>query len=67
MILDFSKPRWWNPFRYLWAVFLWIFEPFALGVWWNDITTMLPSNWKTASLKRESFFGGLFQKVVVSR
>ena len=66
LILDFAKPRWWNPFRYLWCAFLAIFEPFALDLWWNDIADLLPPACKRAKLERESFFGGLFQKVVVS-
>ena len=65
LIVDFSKPRWWNPFRYLWCVFLAIFEPFALDLWWSDIADLLPSEWKDVTLERASFFGGLFQKVVV--
>ena len=65
LIVDFSKPRWWNTFRYLWCAFLAIFEPFALDLWWNDIAELLPPPWKDAGLERRSFFGGLFQKVVV--
>jgi ubiquinone/menaquinone biosynthesis C-methylase UbiE len=67
LIVDFAKPRSWNPFRYLWCVFLAVFEPFALDLWWNDITDLLPTGWRGATLERQSFFGGLFQKVVVSR
>ena len=67
LIVDFAKPRAWNPFRYLWCVFLAIFEPFALDLWWTDMADLLPPTWKDAKLERQSFFGGLFQKVVVSR
>ena len=67
LIVDFAKPRLWNPFRYLWCVFLAVFEPFALDLWWNDIADLLPAEWKAARLERTSFFGGLFQKVIVSR
>jgi ubiquinone/menaquinone biosynthesis C-methylase UbiE len=67
VIVDFSKPQWWNPFRYLWAIFLSIFEPFALDMWWNDIRTLLPAAVRNRRIDRESFFGGLFQKVTILR
>lgn len=67
LIVDFAKPYGWNPFRYLWCAFLAIFEPFALDLWWNDITVLLPPACHEFPQKRERFFGGLFQKVVVSR
>jgi ubiquinone/menaquinone biosynthesis C-methylase UbiE len=67
VIVDFSMPRWWNPFRYLWAVFLTIFEPFALDMWRHDIRSMLPAGARNHDIERHSFFGGLFQKVIVRR
>jgi ubiquinone/menaquinone biosynthesis C-methylase UbiE len=66
VLVDFSQPRWWNPFRYLWAVFLTIFEPFALDMWRNDIRDLLPTTVRNRKIERYDFFGGLFQKVVIS-
>jgi len=65
LIVDFAKPFAWNPFRYLWCVFLAIFEPFALDLWWNDMAELLPPTCAGFKLTRQRFFGGLFQKVVV--
>jgi ubiquinone/menaquinone biosynthesis C-methylase UbiE len=65
LIVDFAKPHWWNPLYYLWQPLLALLEPFALDLWWNDIATLLPPSW--SKLRRESFFGGFFQKVVVTR
>ncbi len=67
IIVDFAKPYRWNPFRYLWRVFLAIFEPFALAMWWNDVANMIPGYARYWPMRRELFFGGLFQKVVISR
>jgi ubiquinone/menaquinone biosynthesis C-methylase UbiE len=67
VIVDFAKPYRWNPFRYLWRVFLAIFEPFALAMWWNDVADMVPEFARHWTTRRERFFGGLFQKVVISR
>jgi len=66
LIVDFAKPRWWNPFRYLWCVFLAIFEPFALDLWWNDIGDLLPAPARAFPRRQQRLFGGLFQKTVIS-
>jgi ubiquinone/menaquinone biosynthesis C-methylase UbiE len=66
VLVDFAMPRWWNPFRYLWAVFLAVFEPFAREMWQQDILTMLPPGVQEADLTRTRYFGGLFQRVVVA-
>jgi len=66
VIVDFARPYWWNPFRYLWCVFLAIFEPFALGLWWHDIGEMMPENCRSYPRAQTRFFGGLFQMTVVT-
>lgn len=66
VIADFAKPFWWNPFRYLWAVFLAIFEPFALDMWRHDLATMLPAD-SGATVETTRYFGGLFQLSVISK
>lgn len=66
VVADFAKPFWWNPFRYLWAVFLTIFEPYALDMWRNDLATMLPAD-SGATVEVSRYFGGLFQLSVVTR
>lgn len=65
LIVDFARPHWWNPLFYLWRPLLALLEPFALDLWWNDIASLLPPSWN--KLRRETFFGGFFQKVVVTR
>jgi len=65
LIVDFARPRWWNPLFYLWPPLLALLEPFALDLWRNDIATLLPNAW--SKMRRESYFGGFFQKVVVTR
>ncbi|HEY0281074.1 MAG TPA: rhodoquinone biosynthesis methyltransferase RquA [Rhizomicrobium sp.] len=65
MIVDFARPHWWNPLFYLWRPLLAVLEPFALDLWHSDIASLLPVRWN--KLRRETFFGGFFQKVVVTR
>ena len=67
LIVDFARPRWWNPLLYLWRPLLALLEPFALDLWHDDIADYLPSSCRSGVIRRESYFGGFYQKVVVTR
>ena len=67
IIVDYAMPRWWHPLRYLWRPLLARLEPFALDLWRQDIADWLPAPWAKQKLHKESFFGGLYQIVVVTR
>jgi hypothetical protein len=64
--VEYALPRWWHPLRYLWRPLLARLEPFALDLWREEIANWLP---RTGSirLRRRTFFGGLYQKVVITR
>jgi ubiquinone/menaquinone biosynthesis C-methylase UbiE len=63
IIVDYARPRWWHPLRYLFPVLLAKLEPFALDLWREEITTWLPGSSEATANKR-LFFGGLYQLVV---
>jgi len=65
VIVDYARPRWWNPLRYVWGPLLALLEPFALDLWEHEIATWLPRAGLTQA--RRSFFGGLYQKLVLTR
>jgi ubiquinone/menaquinone biosynthesis C-methylase UbiE len=65
VIVDYALPRWWHPLRYLWRPLLARLEPFALDLWQRDIAYWLPAA-GIRGLRTVSFFGGLYQKVVVT-
>ena len=67
VIVDYALPRWWHPLRYLWRPVLARLEPFALDLWRQEIVDWLPAAAAKGRLRHESFFGGLYQKVVVTR
>jgi ubiquinone/menaquinone biosynthesis C-methylase UbiE len=67
VIVDYARPRWWHPLRYLWRPLLARLEPFALDLWREDIAALLPAERAGLQVTRDSFFGGLYQKVVISR
>jgi ubiquinone/menaquinone biosynthesis C-methylase UbiE len=61
VIVDYAKPAWWNPLRYLWPIVFVLFEPFALDLVSQDLTALLPTGTRT---HRQSYFGGFYRKVV---
>jgi len=65
VIVDYARPRLWNPLRYVWGPLLALLEPFALDLWEHEIATWLPRAGLTQA--RRSFFGGLYQKLVLTR
>ncbi|MDR1311973.1 MAG: rhodoquinone biosynthesis methyltransferase RquA [Burkholderiaceae bacterium] len=67
VLLDFHCPHALHPFR-LWqkAVFT-LFEPFADDMWHNDLAGYLPAAVPHAVLEKEIFFGGLYQKLIVTK
>lgn len=67
VIVDYGLPRWWHPLRYLWRPLLASLEPFALDLWRREIAEWLPARRISRDLRRESFFGGLYRKVVATR
>jgi len=66
VIVDYARPRWWHPLRYLWWPVLAAFEPFALDFWRTDIATWLPQSHGNELCLRK-FFGGLYRLVSLRR
>jgi ubiquinone/menaquinone biosynthesis C-methylase UbiE len=65
VIVDYHRPSSWHPLR---AVMKWIlrnFEPFAMDLWRHELTEWLPSL-GGGSLRKETFYGGLYQKLVIT-
>jgi ubiquinone/menaquinone biosynthesis C-methylase UbiE len=65
VIVDYARPRWWNPLRCLWRPVLAALEPFALDLWRQDIGAWMPVSCSGATTHR--FFGGLYQMVTAKK
>ena len=65
VIVDYALPQPWHPLRYLWRPLLATLEPFALDLWREEITKWLPPGIPVQT-RKELFFGGLYQKVVIT-
>jgi ubiquinone/menaquinone biosynthesis C-methylase UbiE len=66
VVVDYALPRSWHPLRYIWRPLLARLEPFALDLWRDEISRWLPRT-GTVRLRKATFFGGLYQKLVITR
>jgi hypothetical protein len=66
VIVDYARPFWWHPLRYLFPALLAAFEPFALDLWREELAGWLSESRATIMHQRR-FFGGLYQLVVSRR
>ena len=67
VVVDYARPSAWHPARYLWLPLLRLLEPFAKDLWRHDLTSWLPAPWSHTKPRRDRFFGGLYQLVVITR
>lgn len=67
IFVDYHRPVSSNPFRYLMVPILSTLEPFAMDIWREEIVHWLPAGAVPASVDKQTYFGGLYQKVVITR
>lgn len=64
IFVDYHQPVKHNPFRYvMWPILKWL-EPYALAVWDKEIASWIPEGKAPATLRKTTYFGGLYQRVV---
>jgi len=66
VFVDYHKPHWAHPLKLITSIVFDTLEPFAKGLWRKEIADYAAKrddfNWR-----QETYFGGLFQKVVAER
>ena len=67
VIVDYGRPKWWHPLKLLWIPLMSILEPFAPDLWRHDLDRWLPPRPADQAPRRTRVFGGLFQKLVITR
>jgi ubiquinone/menaquinone biosynthesis C-methylase UbiE len=67
VLVDYHRPVRLNPLRYLMVPVLKLLEPFALGLWRMEISSWLPLAARGCAIEKRTYFGGLYQKVVITR
>lgn len=66
VIVDYHRPHRLSPFSWLFGPVLRRLEPFAMDLWRDDISSWLPLDFAPAAIDKRTYFGGLYQKVVVT-
>ncbi|HJV74179.1 MAG TPA: rhodoquinone biosynthesis methyltransferase RquA [Noviherbaspirillum sp.] len=67
VIIDYHGPENWNPLRHPLRALLRRLEPYADDLWRNEIETYLPQDVRLMSTTKTTYFGGLYQKLVLTR
>jgi len=67
IFVDYHKPLASSPFRYIMVPILTTLEPFAMDLWQHEITEWLPAPDCYSHIEKQTYFGGLYQKVVITR
>jgi ubiquinone/menaquinone biosynthesis C-methylase UbiE len=66
VIVDYHLPSRLHPLRYFFRPLLERLEPFAMDLWREDLATWLPPEFPRTAMRKETFYGGLYQKVVLT-
>jgi ubiquinone/menaquinone biosynthesis C-methylase UbiE len=67
VIVDYHPPRRWNPLRWLMRGVFATLEPFAIDLWRHEVEAFLPPSPAPRSLTKQTYFYGLYQKLVLTR
>lgn len=66
VIVDYHGPDDWNPVRHPLRALLRRLEPYADDLWKNPLESYLPQDITFSGIRKETYFGGLYQKVVLT-
>jgi ubiquinone/menaquinone biosynthesis C-methylase UbiE len=67
VIVDYHQPARLHPVRPLMRQVFRHLEPYAMDLWGNEIEAFLPEGMAPATIEKKTFFGGLYQKLVLTR
>lgn len=67
VIVDYHLPVRWHPLRLLMTGVFRKLEPYAMDLWENEVQAFLPAHQAPASITKQTYYGGLYQKLVLVR
>ena len=67
VIVDYHRPAAWHPLRPLMRLVFRRLEPYAMDLWRHDVQAFMPPDVKPASLRKSTWFGGLYQMLELTR
>ena len=65
VIVDYHRPASWHPLKAVMVFILETFEPFAMDLWNHEVSEWLPEGANV--VRKETFWGGLYQKLVIRK
>jgi len=66
IFVDYHGPKRSNPMRYVMQPILTVLEPFAMDLWREELLAFMPADIKPDQLSSNFYFGGLYQKIVLT-
>ena len=66
IFVDYHGPKKRNPMRYVMKPILTWLEPFAMDLWRHELPEFLPDTVRPDQVESTFYFGGLYQKVVLT-
>ena len=67
MIVDYHRPAHFHPLRPLMHLVFRHLEPYAFDLWKHEVEHFMPASLSPAVFDKRTFFGGLYQKLVLTR
>ena len=67
VIVDYHRPVPWHPLRLLMTGVFRRLEPYAMDLWDNELAAFMPAHTPPASIEKQTYYGGLYQKLVLIR
>jgi ubiquinone/menaquinone biosynthesis C-methylase UbiE len=67
IIVDYHRPSIWHPMRPLMRLVFRQLEPYAMALWEHEIPDFMPPGVRPASLCKRTWFGGLYQLLVLRK
>lgn len=67
VIVDYHRPVAWHPLKLLMTGIFRRLEPYAMDLWNHQVKDFLPAHAQPQSIEKQTFWGGLYQKLVLVR
>jgi SAM-dependent methyltransferase len=67
VIVDYHRPARWHVMRPLMRLVFRKLEPYAMDLWNHEIQDFIPQGLQPTSMAKRTYFGGLYQKLVLTR
>jgi ubiquinone/menaquinone biosynthesis C-methylase UbiE len=67
VIVDYHRPAAWHPLRPLMRLVFRKLEPYAMALWQHEVLDFLPRGVRPRAATQRTYFGGLYQKLVLTR